>query len=349
MKLAIALLALAISATAQTYKFSVLHPFRTGSDGNEPMGTIVLDQAGNLWGTTQGGGSYELGILWELEAQTHKEVIKRFNSHNGSHPEAGIAGSGIYYGTTQTGVGDKCNCGTVFQVVNGVQSAVYVFKNGADGEWPNQGIQVDGAGNLYGVSTGGLFEITGGKLQMLYTSGVGSFAVDANGNIFFIDGSEALEELGVGVLYQFPENSAPTGIAVSTDGLTVTGITQSGGQGWGSVWEWSQQTGETDLYDFPPSDDDLDSPETPVTFDGNGNAFGVIQMSGPAHKTFGAVYEVQLGMSNPPTVLHQFSGMNDGYWPEGPVILDANGNIYGTASAGGKYLRGTVFELAVVQ
>ena len=155
----------AAAASAQIgYTFTILHPFRTGSDGNQPTGSIVLDGSGNLWGTTLGGGSYELGILWELQAGTHKEVIKRFNSHNGSHPEAGIAGTaGIYYGTTQTGGMTKCNCGTVFQVVNGVQSAIYVFKNGDDGEWPNQGIQTDAAGNLYGVSTAGLFKLTNGS------------------------------------------------------------------------------------------------------------------------------------------------------------------------------------------
>jgi hypothetical protein len=330
-----------------SYAFKVIHQFNDNvSDGNAPMGGIVLDAEGNLWGTTLSGGSYGLGIAWELAAGTRKETIRRFNSHNGSHPIAGLSGSGVYYGTTQTGGGDKCNCGTVFGMVNGEQSVLHVFKNGEDGEWPEVGIAEDGQGNLYGQSTAGLFEITaGGGFTMIFNGGVGSFAVDAAGDVFYTDSGGNLQELGVGVLYTFASGDVPQGLAVSADGSTVTGITQYGGTGYGSIWQWTAQGGEADLYDFPESAEGISNPTIPVTFDGNGNAFGVTVDSGPLHKTFGTVWEVQLGTQNPPAVLHQFQGTNDGYRPQSPVILDGAGDVYGTASAGGSHLRGTIWEL----
>ena len=58
---------------------------------------------------------------------------------------------------------------------------------------------------------------------------------------------------------------------MSADGSTVTGITELGGTGYGSIWQWTIE-GETDLYQFPASKTGLNSPTTQVTFDGMGNA-----------------------------------------------------------------------------
>ena len=141
--------------------------------------------------------------------------------------------------------------------------------------------------------------------------------MDANGDVFFTDGNEALEEVGVRHLSSVREEDhiPPGGLAVSADGSTVTGITELGGTGYGSIWQWTIK-GETDLYQFPASKTGLNSPTTQVTFDGMGNAFRRNPTERQQQQHFRHVYEVQLGTQNPPTVLHQFTGFNDGQWPE---------------------------------
>jgi hypothetical protein len=355
-RLAITFLALAISAPAQIYKFSVIHQFHDAPDGNKPIGQIVVDPSGNAYGTTEGGGRAGLGVVWKLSGT--KETIRQFNGKNGHDSESGLNGSSIYYGTTQEGGGDH-NYGTVFQVANDEISVVHSFTGGLDGRNPTEGIALDGAGNLYGVSNsedggygGGIFEISQGVFTIIYAAGGGPIAVDLVGDVFFLedtqDGSTALAELvsgGAELLYTFPSGAGPVDLAVSPDGSTVTGITEYGGQGYGSIWQWTETGGEVDLYDFPESAIGLQNPNSPVTFDGLGNAFGTIEMAGGPHKEFGVAYEVNLGTTNPPVVLHQFTGLNDGYYPLGPLTIDASGNLYGAANEGGKYQRGTVFKL----
>jgi uncharacterized repeat protein (TIGR03803 family) len=355
-KLAIAFLALAISARAQTYTFSVLHQFHPSPDGDMPTGQVEIDSIGNLYGTTEGGGLYRDGIVWKLARG--KETIRRFNGKNGHGPVAGLNGNGpsAYYGTTQVGGDGTGNYGTVFQVVKGVESVVYFFTGGLDGRDPTQGIALDGAGNLYGVSNsedggygGGVFEISQGVFSMIYPMVVSSIAVDSAGDVFMIEGTQggnSLVELvsgNVDVLYTFPSGTGGEGLAVSPDGSTLTGITPNGGLGYGSIWQWTQAGGMVDLYQFPASMS-LQNANPPVTFDGLGHAFGTIQgVGGTQH--VGLVYEVNLGTTNPPVILHQFADGNDGAYPYGPLTIDASGNLYGTASNAGKYQRGTVFKL----
>ena len=346
----IVLLLLTSVVSAQTYTFGVLHAFRPSPDGTIPMGTLAFDSTGNLYGTTEGGGRFNYGVVWKLTSGK-ETILRAFNSKDGGHPMSGLNGSSIYYGTTQTGGGTKCNCGTVFQVVDGVESVLHVFAGKLDGKSPATGVQLDAAGNVYGISLptesgygGGVFEISQGVFSIIYPTAVTSVAVDAAGDVFMLEGRN-IEQLNAGTLYIFPSNIYPQGLAVSSDGKTLTGITEYGGQGYGSIWQWTQTDGEVDLYQFLQSSVGLQNPTSAVIFDGLGNAFGTFEKSGAAPKQFGTVYQVQLNTSNPPMVLHQFTGLNDGYYPLGNLMLDASGNIYGTATAGGRYQRGTVFEL----
>jgi uncharacterized repeat protein (TIGR03803 family) len=146
---------------------TVIHTF-TGApaDGYQPQGSLVLDNAGNLYGSTLTGGATKKGTIYELSpgesgAWTEKILYSfKGGKKDGSDPWAGIVfdAAGNIYGTTQTGgaYGD----GTVFELVAPVGTGSYKEKllwsfNGTDGQVPFGSLVPDSAGNLYGTTYGG--------------------------------------------------------------------------------------------------------------------------------------------------------------------------------------------------
>lgn len=166
-----------------TWTESILHSFQSdGKDGNTPLAGLVLDTAGNLYGTTEygGGASCSCGTVFELSpgknGQWTEHILHSFNVENGSGPVAGVIfdAAGSLYGTTFSG-GSRNN-GTVFKLSpNGQggwkESVLHSFstlgRGNKDGVNPWAGLILDAAGNLYGTATAGgsknngtVFEIT---------------------------------------------------------------------------------------------------------------------------------------------------------------------------------------------
>jgi uncharacterized repeat protein (TIGR03803 family) len=169
---------------------SVLYRFTGGSDGSYPRCALVLDQAGNLYGTTndQGagygtvfevsppvsGGSWSEKTLHTFDPQRHTD---------GAYPIAGLVfdKSGNLYGTTGAGGSKGCNdndgCGTVFQLrppksPNGVwiENIVYIFEGSADGAYPSGNLILE-KGTLLGTAVeGGLYGM-GTVFQIIPTDG----------------------------------------------------------------------------------------------------------------------------------------------------------------------------------
>ena len=145
---------------------TILHTFTGGhNDGGFPQGTPILDSAGNVYGTSTGGGSSSAGAVWELTPGTGGEytegILESFTWNDGSAPYAGVVldSSGNIYGTTQIGVKSPCydGCGTVFELE--ADGATYQWKivwsfNGTDGGYPSDSLILEG-GNLYGTTYGG--------------------------------------------------------------------------------------------------------------------------------------------------------------------------------------------------
>jgi hypothetical protein len=113
---------------AQSWSESVLHRFRNGNDGADPEGNLVFDAGGNLYGTTNSGGTLS-GTVFRLKPPTQKNgcwnlsTVHGFTSiPDGENPTAGVIldRTGNLYGTTQYGgQGSGCGfsgCGTVFEV-----------------------------------------------------------------------------------------------------------------------------------------------------------------------------------------------------------------------------------------
>lgn len=186
---------------AGTHAFSTLAVF-DHTHGSAPSGAMIVDAAGNLYGTTAQGGANNVGTVFEVAAGTHAiSNLATFDGNNGGYPEAGLIAdrAGNLYGTTN--VGGANNCGTVFQIADGthVLSTLVTF-NGGNGKNPYAGLIADSAGNLYGAThlggandDGTIFQVAAGThvLTTLATFNgsngaqpYGSLIADAAGNLY---------------------------------------------------------------------------------------------------------------------------------------------------------------------
>jgi uncharacterized repeat protein (TIGR03803 family) len=184
---------------------TVLHNF-TGDEarnGLVPRAALARDQEGNLYGTTDLGGTYLYGVVFKLDSGGTETVLHRFNGADGGSPTANLIrdASGNLYGTTAGGGAN--NAGVVFkldQSIVGNEEILHSFMGSPDGAKPSSGLIWDGLGNLYGTTTnGGLFGYgtvfnldPSGKESILYsfTGGVdgafplGNLVRDKAGNLY---------------------------------------------------------------------------------------------------------------------------------------------------------------------
>jgi uncharacterized repeat protein (TIGR03803 family) len=141
---------------------SVLHSFSGGADGGTPLGGVIMDSAGNLYGTTQVGGTHGNGTVFRITHAGAESVIHSFSGlPDGGAPWAGLImdSAGKLYGTTTEGglnADHDSNRGTVFSVTPaGAESVLYSFGVPPDGFQPYAGVVRDSAGNLFGTTAQG--------------------------------------------------------------------------------------------------------------------------------------------------------------------------------------------------
>ncbi len=211
--------------------------------------------------------------------------------------------------------------------------------NGLDGRGPVAGLTRDAAGNFYGTTYGGLSEAPsyGTVYKLTHTDTGWVLTTLYRFDAYDGDGSEARVLIGPdGALY---------------------GTTSFGGNGYGIVFRlqppgfcrsgncpWT----ETVLYSFQGGSDGWDPGYADLAFDQQGNVYGTTVNGGirGCYETCGVVFKLtRSGASWSYSVIYSFQGGNDGGNPNGGVTIDASGNLYGTAAAGGYYSRGVVFEL----
>lgn len=151
---------------ASSWTYKMLHSF-TGTDGSNPDAALVMDSAGNLYGTTTAGGSKGFGVVFEIAAGTwHNTVLYNFTNANGdgAYPNSALLrdSSGNLYGTTEAGGGSTvCNvwnvmgCGTVFKLApsgSTYKASILVkFSGKSNGGFPG-GVSMGQDQNLYGVA-----------------------------------------------------------------------------------------------------------------------------------------------------------------------------------------------------
>lgn len=367
--------ALSVLATrpARAQTFTMLYAFGNGTDGGTPYAGLVRDAAGNLYGTTFGGGSESGGTVFKLDGAGKETVLYNFKGgKDGGFPFAGLVRGpgGSLYGTTV--MGGAANFGTVFKLSKtGRERVLYSFKS-QDGSYPDAGLLFDAAGNLYGATVKGgaadlgtvfkldptgkqavLHSFTGGadgKFSYVYGSLVrdtagnfyGTTLAGGNSNqgtVFKVDttGQET-------VLYNFKggaDGGFPyAGLVLDKKG-NLYGTTYLGGaSGQGTVFKLTTTGKEIVLYSFTGGADG-GNPTARLLRDSKGNLYGTTYYGGLSNS--GVVFK--LGPSRTETVLHSFDYANDGGYPTAGLIRDPSGNFYGTATAGGASNHGTVFKL----
>jgi uncharacterized repeat protein (TIGR03803 family) len=332
-----------------TGREKVLYQFQGGSDGAYPGGGITLDSAGNLYGATFGGGSNSCsrgcGTIFRITPLGKESVLYIFQGGaDGVEPVGNLAldSKGNLYGATLFG-GDysatECadtGCGTVFEIqADGSKITLHTFLGGTDGALPAAGVIIDADDNLYGTTT----------------DGGNTICRTGCGTVFKISPGGAETVLHAFCADQTCDEGSTPESSLLLDGAGNLYGTAAGGGGAGNngtVFKLAPDGTETVLYSFKGGSDGF-FPEAGVIMDEAGNLFGTTFAGGihhACHKVLGdgcgTVFEVKPNGSE--TVLYAFT-KERGTFPVAPVLMDKNGSLYGTTSAGGKYNQGVVFKV----
>ena len=306
----------------------VLYTFTGGNDGGYSYAGVTRDRFGNLFGTTNNGGTAGVGVVFKVDTSGHETVLHTFTRGlEGNQPNtAGVIldPDCNLYGTTSFNAagGD----GAVYKVdQSGNASVVYAFPGNEGGQYPyNAGVIVGADGHLYGTTfyggrhgAGVLYELDGkGDETVRYTFD------------FFTDSG-----------YGQPTGSVIRDSAGSFYGTTFIGQTDVGFGG-GVVYKIDAAGHSEVLHNFTGGNDGGD-PYGGVILDSKGNAYGTASEGGTSND--GVVFKIDPSAYE--TVLYSFTGGADGGSPFGSLLRDSAGNLYGTTNGGGASDAGVVFKI----
>lgn len=170
---------------------TVIYTFAGPPDGAFPIGALILDSAGNVYGTTTAGGvsggcfGYGCGVVFQVSPSGTETVLFTFTGGlDGGFPGGDLVrdADGNLYGTTVYGGGTPCSdglgCGVVFKLdPQANETVLHSFSGGSDGAFANAGLTRDAGGNLYGTT------IEGGDLSCGSGLGCGTvFKLSPTGN-----------------------------------------------------------------------------------------------------------------------------------------------------------------------
>jgi len=332
-------------------QYKVLHNFGAPRDGTQPFGSLLLDEAGRLYGSTYTGGTgscsdYGCGTVFELERQA-----------NGTWKE----------------------------------TILHSFTAGSSGAFPWGALIFDGSANLYGTmsgsggfAVGGVFELTpsshGWTYNILYDNGAApGLLADSLGNLYGDIGPGRRNAGGIGELSRGSQGwnysllysycgpfSCPDGVSepappVWDANRNLFGVTRDGGiyqpacttaLGCGVIFEMTPYPDGTWTYHvlhrFASYPTDGQIPSGGLVMDKSGNLYGTTLGAGPLGT--GEVFKLSFTAGRwKKTVVYDFPDCNNGCGPVTTPVFDKAGNLYGEASGGyncgGGYC-GTVWKLA---
>jgi uncharacterized repeat protein (TIGR03803 family) len=366
---------IAISLPAQT--FTPLVKFN-GTNGDYPIGYLIQGTDGNIYGTTDGGGTNgNYGTIFRLTPQGRLTTAYSFcslaNCVDGEYPEAGLtlASDGNFYGSTAYGGDTTCRppdgCGTLFRITpRGKLTTIHVFEL-TDGAFPWANLTEGADGNLYGTTSGGgkipcgsfslgcgtVFKITPqGSLTTLHTFDYndGAYSISglvqaSNGYFYGTTGNPGtiFRIAGNGAfntLYDFGGGSYPGPNAPMIE-ATDGNLYGTNFQGW--IFAVLPTHEVTTLYDFGGGE--LAAIPEGLTQATDGNLYGPTFYGGDGNCTGGCGILYQLTLDGAFTNLHNFTE-EQGYGAQGSLLQGTTGIFYGTASYGGAGY-GTAYSLSI--
>jgi uncharacterized repeat protein (TIGR03803 family) len=323
-------------------RYRVLYSFTGKSDGGVPTAGLIVDQVGNLYGTTfrDGPGG---GVAFRFSPHGNYTVLHGFRADcsypstvaplicaypltDGAFPEPGLIldPHGNLYGTTW--FGGPANDGVVYRInTDGSEQVVHAFTGGKDGFLPNGNLMVDGKGNLYGTTFEG-----GGACTESYCGTVFKIAPDGTETVLhaFAGGAD--------------DGAGPNAGLISDNKGVLYGTTgQGGSDDAGTIFSITPDGAEKMLYAF--SWRDLNHPTSPLILDKKHNLLGTTFYY--QNTASGGIFELHRdGNWNR---VYTFQGDAGGVGPTG-IIRDTHGNLFGTAGAGGMTCGEELFGCGVV-
>jgi uncharacterized repeat protein (TIGR03803 family) len=331
----------AIASHAQT--FITVVDF-DGPNGAFPAyGSLVQGRDGNLYGTTQVGGTGAGGgTVFTVTPEGTLTTLYSFCVSglctDGTQPQAGLlqATDGNFYGTTITGdEGGQVIGGTVFKVTpTGKLTTLHVFDSINDGSYPRGTLVEATDGNFYGTTGGG---------------GTAECPSGGCGTIFKITPQGMLTTLHA---FDYIDGDEPiAGLIQAADG-NFYGTTNYGGSsskcaaGCGTVFRMSVSGSLTTLHSFANTDGS--NPQGLLAQAANGNFYGTTRDGGNSGCNFGCGTIFRITRSGVLTTVYAFCALPncvDGGSPIAGPVLATDGNFYGTTSIGGSQNLGTVFTI----
>jgi len=305
----------------QAQQFTTIYSFSNTPDGGALDSGVLLDPAGNIYGTTTIGGANGCGAVYEIDSKGNEQILHSFTecSNTTASPDSSLIRhqSGNLYGTAY-GAGPSF-LGNVFKIdASGNYQPIYDFLPTHDGRHPYAGLVQDSAGNLYGATRRG-----------------GSKNV---GIVFKIDAA-GVET----VLHDFTggaDGAIPFGTPIRDSNGNLYGTTSRGGMGFGfgTIYKIDATGQFTTLHTFAGGAQG-GRPLAGLVRDSAGNLYGVTSNLGPSEHN-GTLFK--LDSAGKLTILHNFDA-GGGRWPMGGLVRDSAGNLFGTCFEGGSYNAGTVF------
>lgn len=363
--------ALAMGADAQTLQ--VLYSLQGTNDGYFPYAGVTFDSAGNLYGASTYGGTYNCssnegcGAIFELSPPASgtgswtETVLHTFSGgSDGGNPfgnlvtdaAGNVYGTARYGGNTTSATCKPWGCGVVFELSptgtgSWTETILHTFSGGRDGNQPSAGLIRDSAGNLYSTA------LAGGALNAANCESVGC------GVVFKLSpGPTGWTETELYAFQGLKDGAYPfaASLALDSAGNLYGTTTEAGdyvGCSCGSVFEVSPSGSgwkETTLHIFDGMNGN--DPFGGLSLDSAGNLYGTTVNGGPpldCDEGCGEAFELSPSSSGywPESRLHLFS-QNSAYNPSGSIVIDSAGDVYGVFEGGGPGNNGGIYRVSQV-
>lgn len=350
-----------------TGAFSVLRSLSWITDGSNPLGSLMQNTDGNLYGMTSGGGSGSSGVFFKITTAGAYTVLHSFvSATEGDAPKGGLVRGtdGNLYGMASNGGSNLW--GTAFKLTTaGAYTLLVSFNGQTIGNAPEESLVKGSDSAYYGTTTSGglynfgtIFKICGGTTTLLYSfnknadGGVpkGSLILASDGNLYGTTSTGGTNTYGtifritpagnytvLRHLNSSTDGAYPMGSLVQGSDGNLYGMTSAGGTGQnGTIFKISLTGAFTVLRHLVLSTDG-GAPEGNLVQGTDGNFYG---MTNSSARIF------QITPTGIFTVLRTLVIGTDGSNPVGSLVLSSDGNFYGMCSSGGLYLNGTIFRIS---